>query len=108
MIEETLQDQTMDQAVELLLSKGIPAGPIYDIQQIMQDPQVKERDMFIRMEHPTLGEITVNGCAIKLNDTPASVDTPAPALGQDNGEILKEYLGLEDGVLREYRERGIV
>lgn len=107
-IEETLRDQTMDQAVDLLLSKGIPAGPIYDIKQIMQDPQVKERNMFIQMEHPTLGAITVNGCAIKLDDTPASVGSPAPALGQDNEEILKEYLGLEGEMLAEYRERGIL
>ena len=107
-IEETLKDQTMDQAVALLLSKGIPAGPIYDIKQIMEDPQTKDREMFVEMEHPTLGEITVNGCAIKLGGTPASVRTPAPALGQDNCEILEKYLGLSPEVILEYRDKGVL
>lgn len=107
-IEETLKEKTMEQAVELLLSKGIPAGPIYDISQIMADPQTKDREMFIPMEHPTLGNITVNGCAIKLGDTPASVRTPAPALGQDNARIFGEFLGMGDEKLSEYRNRGIL
>ena len=105
-IEETLKDETMDHAVELLLAKGIPAGPIYDISQIMADPQTKEREMFIEMEHPTLGNITVNGCAIKLGDTPASVRTPAPALGQDNAKILGEFLGMSDKEISDYQSRG--
>lgn len=107
-IEDTLKDQTMEQAVSLLLSKGIPAGPIYDIKQIMNDPQVKDREMFVEIEHPTLGEITVNGCAIKLGDTPASVRTPAPELGQDNDEVLKEYLGITDEAIAAYREEGVL
>lgn len=107
-IEERLKDETMDQAVELLLSKGIPAGPIYDISQIMADPQTKDREMFIEMEHPTLGNITVNGCAIKLGDTPASVRTPAPALGQDNAKVLREFLKMSDEELSDYQSSGIL
>lgn len=107
-IEERLKDETMEQAVKLLLSKGIPAGPIYDISQIMADPQTKDREMFIKMEHPTLGNITVNGCAIKLEDTPASVRIPAPALGQDNAKILRELPGMNDEKLSDYRNRGIL
>ena len=92
-IESTLADKTMEEAVELVLSKGIPAGPIYDISQILQDPQVKEREMFVEMEHPTLGPITVNGCAVKLSETMPGVRTPAPALGQDDFEILHNTAG---------------
>ena len=88
LIEDWLADKTMEQATDILLSHGIPAGPILDISQILANPHVKEREMFVEMEHPTLGRITVNGCAIKLMDTPGSVRRPAPALGQDNGAIL--------------------
>ena len=88
LIEDWLADKTMEQATDILLSHGIPAGPILDISQILANPHVKEREMFVEMEHPTLGRITVNGCAIKLMDTPGSVRKPAPALGQDNGAIL--------------------
>lgn len=68
-IEDVLKDYTMQEATELVLSKGIPAGPILDVSQILADPHVKAREMFVEMDHPTLGRITVNGCAIKLMDT---------------------------------------
>ncbi|MBD5085563.1 MAG: CoA transferase [Clostridiales bacterium] len=95
-IEDVLKDYTMEEATELLLSKGIPAGPILDISQILADPHVKAREMFIETEHPTLGKVTVNGCAIKLMDTKPCVRTPAPALGQHNREIYKELLGMSE------------
>lgn len=107
-IEATLADKTMAEAVELILSKGIPAGPIYDISQILQDPQVKAREMFTEMDHPTLGHITVNGCAVKLEDTKASVRTPAPALGQDNETIYGEMLGISSNALDDLRKKGVI
>ena len=97
----------MDEAVSIILSKGIPAGPIYDISQILADPQVKEREMFVEQEHPTLGHMTVNGCAIKLDDTVPSVRTPAPALGQDNDAVLRQ-LGLGEGEIDALRAGGVI
>ena len=107
-IEEKLADLTMDEAVERVLSKGIPAGPILDISQILRDPQVKDREMFVQMEHPTLGPITVNGCAIKLDDTKPSVRTPAPALGQHNGEIYHDLLGLTEEDIVRLRDDSVI
>lgn len=95
-IEDVLKDYTMQEATELVLSKGIPAGPILDVSQILADPHVKAREMFVEMDHPTLGRITINGCAIKLMDTKPSVRTPAPALGQDNRAVYQGLLGLTD------------
>ena len=43
------------------------------------------------MDHPTLGKVTVNGCAIKLMDTKPSVRTPAPQLGQKTGTSLRVF-----------------
>ena len=95
-IEDVLKDYTMQEATELVLSKGIPAGPILDVSQILADPHVKAREMFVEMDHPTLGRITINGCAIKLMDTKPSVRTPAPALGQDNRAVYQGLLSLTD------------
>lgn len=95
-IEEKLKDYTVEQVTEMALSKGVPAGPIYNIAQILDDPQTKQREMFVEIEHPTLGNITVNGCAIKMSETKPSVRTPAPALGQDNRNIFCGMLGLSE------------
>lgn len=106
-IEETLKDYTMEEATDMILSHGIPAGPILNISQILTDPHVKQREMFVEMDHPTLGRITVNGCAIKLMDTRPSVHTPAPALGQDNKEIYEDLLGLSDAQYTQFKEKNV-
>lgn len=107
-VEERFGDSTVEEVTELLLSHGIPAGPILDIRQILEDPHVKEREMFVHMEHPTLGDVTVNGCAVKLMATPASVRTPAPALGQDNEEVYREFCGLSADEVRSFQERKVI
>ncbi len=97
----------MTEATDILLAHGIPAGPILDIRQILADPHVKEREMFVGMEHPTLGPITVNGCAIKLMDTPPSVRTPAPELGQDNDRLLAA-LGYTQKEIDRLADQGVI
>lgn len=106
-VEEVLADYTMQEATDWILSKGIPAGPILDVSQILDDPHVKAREMFVEMDHPTLGKITVNGCAIKLMDTKPSVRTPAPALGQHNAEILTG-LGYSEEKVKQLAEAGVI
>ena len=106
-VEDWLKDKTMHEATDILLSHGIPAGPILDISQILADPHVKEREMFVEMEHPTLGHITVNGCAIKLMDTKPAVRTPAPALGQDNRAVYQQMLGLSDAEFDALHEKQV-
>ena len=78
-----------------------------DISQILADPHVKEREMFVEMDHPTLGRITVNGCAIKLMDTKPSVRTPAPALGQDNKAVFEGLLGMSDEQFSALHEKNV-
>ncbi len=106
-VEDVLKDLTMEEATTLVLSKGIPAGPILNIKQILEDPHVKEREMFVQMEHPTLGNVTVNGCAVKLMDTKPSVRTPAPALGGDNREIYGRLLGMTDEELEGLHDKKV-
>lgn len=106
-IEDTLKDYTMEESTQLVLSKGIPAGPILNIKQILEDPHVKEREMFVEMDHPTLGRITVNGCAIKLMDTKPSVRTPAPQLGQDNKAIYEGLLGMSEEEFAALHEKAV-
>ena len=98
----------MDESTKILLDHGIPAGPILDIRQIMADPHVREREMFVEMEHPTLGHITVNGCAIKLMDTKPAVRSPAPALGQDNRAVYERMLGYSDQKISQLEKEGVL
>lgn len=107
LIEGWLADKTMEEATALLLEKGIPAGPILDISQILADPHIKERQMFVEMDHPTLGRITVNGCAVKLLETPGGPRTPAPTLGGDNAAVYGA-LGYDGEALERLKAAGVV
>ncbi len=107
-IEDFLKDYTMEAATEYILSKGIPAGPIMDIKQILADPHVREREMFVEMDHPTLGHITVNGCAVKLMDTKPSVRIPAPALGQDNEAVYGDMLGITKEACEDLKRQMVI
>lgn len=92
-----------------MLSKGIPAGPIYNVKQITEDEHIaKERDMFIEIEHPVIGKMKVNGNPVKLMDMMPSVHCPAPTLGQDNERIFGEMLGYSRQEIDQLREKAVI
>lgn len=104
-IEEWTTQYTVDEVVDKVLSKGIPAGPIYDVKQITEDHHIADvREMFIDIEHPVIGKMTVNGCPVKLMDAMPRINYPAPTLGQHNEEILGEMLGYSEEELKAMKE----
>ncbi|QAT48702.1 CoA transferase [Caproiciproducens sp. NJN-50] len=108
-IEDFFKDFTVRDAVDLVLSKGVPAGPILDIKAILNDEHIAgAREMFVPLHDPAIGDITVNGDAIKLMDTKPGVRTPAPALGQHNREILHGLLDYSDRQISLLTEKGVL
>ena len=67
----------------------ILAGPIYNMEQVYQDPQVQARDMLVDLEDPELGTLHNIGIPVKLSKTPGRIRHRAPALGEHSMEILK-------------------
>ena len=94
-IEDWLKDHTVDEAVEMILGVGIPAGPINTIDRVVNDPHIAEaREMFVTIKHPTAKTVKVSGNQIKLSRTPVQFERSAPLLGQHTEEVLKEMLGI--------------
>jgi crotonobetainyl-CoA:carnitine CoA-transferase CaiB-like acyl-CoA transferase len=69
---------------------GVPAGPVYDINQMHQDPQVLARRMVVEVEHARLGPVRTIGLPVKFSDTPGEVSQGAPMFGQHTREVLRE------------------
>ncbi|HEY6888842.1 MAG TPA: CoA transferase [Solirubrobacter sp.] len=79
--------------VDALLEAGVPAGPILDYAQVVDDPQTRAREMVVEMEHPEAGTVRGLGIPVKLSATPGTIRRPAPLLGQHTDEILAELDG---------------
>jgi len=107
-IEEWTSTKTVTEAVKALSDAGVPAAPILDIAQVVDDPHTKAREMFVEIEHPKAGKIKVTGSPIKLSDTKPTIRTPSPALGQHNEEIYKGLLGLTDEEINDMKENNVI
>lgn len=106
-ISEWIKDKTKKELEHMFDEVGIPCGPVLDMQESIDHPQIQAREMMVRMNHPTIGEMYFQGCPVKLSRTPGSVDTPAPLLGQHNEEIYGQYLKSKEEVAS-MKERGII
>ncbi len=77
-------------------SHGVPSHQLQNSAAAYRDPQLVHRGHFVALEHPTLGQFTVEGPRAKLSRTPASVLRAAPSLGQDNQHVLENILGYDE------------
>jgi formyl-CoA transferase len=78
--------------VDALLAAGVPAGPILDYGEVVEDPHTQAREMVVSMEHPEAGTVYGLGIPMKLSATPGSIRRPAPLLGQHDEEVRGEWL----------------
>lgn len=99
--------KTMD-IVEALAAVSVPVGPIYNLDQMLDDPQVKAREIITSVEHPTAGTVRSPGFPVKLEKSPASIRIPAPTLGQHNEEILCNILGYTKEQVNDLRKAGVI
>jgi crotonobetainyl-CoA:carnitine CoA-transferase CaiB-like acyl-CoA transferase len=100
-------ERTMDEILARLDAADVPAGRIYSVADIVDDPHYAARDMILPTELP--GDVTVKmpGIAPKLSDTPGAVKWAGPTLGQHTDEVLAG-LGLQAGDIAQLRRSGAV
>ncbi len=88
--------------IELLAKAGVPCGPIYKMDQVFEDPQVRHLGMAVKVPKPDGGEMSLVGPAMKLSRTPAQMKRTAGAAGEHNDQILRSlgYSEIEIAALR--------
>jgi crotonobetainyl-CoA:carnitine CoA-transferase CaiB-like acyl-CoA transferase len=92
----------------LLLDHGIPVGAINSIAEVVDHPQVKARQALVEMEHPRAGKVRMVGAPIRLSETPGSVRTPSPVLGEHTDAVLTDMLGLGADEIASLRAAGAI
>ena len=107
LIEEVTTELTTTAVVDRMNAAGIPCGPIYTIDQMFADPQVKHLGIAQTVQSPALGEISLVGQPFTMSRTPSSLATSAPEHGEHTDEILGE-LGFEADEIMRFKTGGAV
>jgi crotonobetainyl-CoA:carnitine CoA-transferase CaiB-like acyl-CoA transferase len=94
--------------VELLEAAGVPNGPINDVAQVFEEPQVKARGIKVELDHPVAGKLPTVASPMRFSATPVEYKLAPPVLGQHTEEILRGLLHLDDAAISKLRAEGTV
>ena len=94
--------------IEGLEAVGVPCGPINDVGEVYQDPQVLARGLVVELPHPTAGTVKLVRSPMKLSATPALADLAPPLLGQHTEEVLAQLLGHSAADVAALRAKGVL
>ena len=108
LIAEVMRTRTKREWIEALEAANVPCGPINNMKEVFEDPQVRHRQLRVDMPHPSGGTASVVRSPLRLSETPVEYRLAPPTLGQHNEEILKGLLGRSDADLKQLKASGIV
>ncbi|MDU0340164.1 CaiB/BaiF CoA transferase family protein [Bosea rubneri] len=107
LLEKIMSTQDSAYWLDACEKASVPAGPIYSVDAMFDDPQVQHLGIAQPVTHPVLGDIRVIGEPVGLSRTPASVVSPTPDAGEHNDEILAE-LGYDAAAIAQLRADGAI
>ena len=87
---------------------GAALAPVYDIEQLMNDPHVKEREMITTIDDEDLGPLKMQNLIFRMGATPGSIRHGGRRLGQDTDSVLDELLGISGDKLDALRKPGVI
>jgi crotonobetainyl-CoA:carnitine CoA-transferase CaiB-like acyl-CoA transferase len=93
---------------DALEAAGVPNGPINNLKQVFEEPQVVARGMKFELEHAIAGMLPLIASPMKFSGTKLEFNLPPPLLGQHTDEVLRKVLKLNDAAIAKLRADGIV
>jgi len=107
-IQEWSRTRSKAEVVKALGEAGVPAAPVNNVAEMVADPQVKAREMFVEYDHPTYGPLKLTGTPIKMSETPGRIERLAPLPGEHNEEIFAGLLGHTKDELKRWQDEGAI
>jgi crotonobetainyl-CoA:carnitine CoA-transferase CaiB-like acyl-CoA transferase len=104
-VSEWVRARTRDEVVAAFSDAGAAIAPVYDVAELMADPQIVARDAITQVDDPDLGPVRMQNLLFRMSDTPGAIRFTGRQLGADTDAILGDELGLD---VADLRARGIV
>jgi len=108
LLQREFDKRTTAEWLERLEAAGVPNGPINDIAQVFEEPQVKARGVRIELEHPAAGKLSMVASPMRFSGTPLEYRQAPPLLGEHTDAVLRELLGKSDAEIAALRAAGTV
>ncbi|CAM3557317.1 CoA transferase [Rouxiella silvae] len=108
LIEAWLHDKSIVEALALLDQFGIPAAPVWGLDEVLKSPHVVERGLLHQVIHPVAGEVTILPQPVKMSGMTELPDLMPPRLGEHTREILGERLGLSTAEMDKLQQQGVI
>jgi len=105
LVADILRERTTDEWIEQLVAAGVPCGPVYNIAEVFQDPQVDALRIAREVEHPRLGKVTLVAQPFEMSGVDREIRSPTPAIGAHTDQVLSEMGYVADEIEKLHRER---
>jgi alpha-methylacyl-CoA racemase len=106
-LQKIFLTKTREEWFEFLAKADVCVGKVYSVPEAFNDPQIRHRQMAVELDHPVAGKVIQAGVAVKLSDTPGSIRSFAPSIGEHSDEVLRG-LGYSAAKIAELREKRVV
>ena len=108
LIAEIMRTRSKQEWIEVLEAATVPCGPINNMKEVFEDPQVRHRELRVDIPHPLGGVAPVVASPMRLSETPVEYRLAPPLLGQHTAEVLKGLLGKSDADIAALKSSGLV
>ena len=108
LVGDVMTTRTTDEWLSRMQAEGVPAAPILGVDRVLDDPQVKHRQMVVEMKHPRHGATPTLGTPIKCDGEMGLDVTPPPRLGEHTDALLRGLLDYDTGRIDALRQAGVI
>jgi formyl-CoA transferase len=108
LLSEVFRKRSKKEWLELLETAGVPNGPINDVAQVFEEPQVKARGVRIELEHAAAGRLPLVASPMRFSGTPIEYLLAPPLLGEHTSEVLRRVLGKNDAEIARLRAARVI
>jgi crotonobetainyl-CoA:carnitine CoA-transferase CaiB-like acyl-CoA transferase len=107
-LQDAFLSKTYEEWEAILLPAGIPMGAVNSLDAVVAHPQVAARHAIVESAHPVAGTVKMTAPPVRMSETPGSVRTPAPLVGEHTEQVLRERLALNDEAISRLRAQGVI